>query len=338
MKVLSIIVPSYNSEAYINRCIESLLVGDDGIEIIIVNDGSTDRTADIANTYARDYPDIIRTIHQGNSGHGGAVNTGICAARGHFIKIVDSDDWVNPSVLNKLVNILGNMITHGVKLDMLISDFIYDKVGQKNKKTMSYENIFPTECVFSWKDMKRFSSGKYLLMHSIIYSKEILLKSGLKLPEHTFYVDNIYAYVPLPYVEKLYYLNECFYHYYIGRNDQSVNEENMIKRIEQQVRVNQLMIDVVDIDSLSEKKLKKYMIHYLNIVTVVSSIFLLKKGTRTSLEIKKALWRSIKNYDTKVYSKMRRSVTGSIVHIPGQTGRKVTLFAYKKAQQLIGFN
>lgn len=82
-------------------------------------------------------------------------------------------------------------------------------------------------------------------MHSVIFRTKLLKDCGLKLPEHTFYVDNIFVFEPLPYVKKMYYMDVNFYRYYIGRADQSVNEQVMIGRIDQQLKVNKIMVDYV---------------------------------------------------------------------------------------------
>ena len=95
MKLLTFTIPCYNSEAYMEKCIESILPGGEDVEIIIVNDGSKDRTAEIADAYAAKYPTIVRAIHQENGGHGEAVNTGIRNATGLYFKVVDSDDWID---------------------------------------------------------------------------------------------------------------------------------------------------------------------------------------------------------------------------------------------------
>ena len=111
MKLLSVAVPCYNSQAYMEKCVDSLLEGGDQVEILIVDDGSSDDTAKIADDYAARYPGIVKAIHQENGGHGEAVNTGLKNATGIFFKVVDSDDWVNKeayeAILTKLSEIVG---------------------------------------------------------------------------------------------------------------------------------------------------------------------------------------------------------------------------------------
>ena len=122
MKLLSFAIPCYNSEAYMEKCIESILPGGEDVEILIVNDGSKDRTAEIADAYAAKYPTICRAIHQENGGHGEAVNAGIRNATGLYFKVVDSDDWVDmdayKQILDKLREFAGsetNLDTHANK-------------------------------------------------------------------------------------------------------------------------------------------------------------------------------------------------------------------------------
>ena len=124
MKLLSITVPCYNSEGYIKRCIDSLLIGGNEVEILIIDDGSTDATGEIADQYADEYPDIVRAIHQKNGGHGSAVNTGIENATGLFFKVVDSDDWVKEIAYRKILMTLADFAGGDVRLDMLVSNFV----------------------------------------------------------------------------------------------------------------------------------------------------------------------------------------------------------------------
>ena len=242
MKLLSVTIPCYNSQDYMKHCIETLLIGGEDVEILIVDDGSTDDTGKIADEYAEKYPTIVRAIHQENGGHGEAVNTGIRNATGLYFKVVDSDDWVDEEAYQKILEKLRELSGGKSTLDLLIANYVYEKEGFKHKKVMHYRGIFPEEQIFGWNDSKYFKKGKYLLMHSMIYRTKLLHECELELPKHTFYVDNLFAYIPLTYVKNMYYLDVDFYRYYIGRDDQSVNEKVMIGRIDQQIKVNKIMI------------------------------------------------------------------------------------------------
>ena len=338
MKLLSIGIPSYNSEGFMRKCIESLLPGGEEVEIIIVNDGSKDGTAAIADEYAAKYPTIVKAVHQENGGHGEAVNAGLRNATGLYYKVVDSDDWVNEEAYLKILNKLAELVKSGDMVDMLISNYVYEKEGRKRKKVMQYRTAFPTDTVFTWDDVKFLHVGQYILMHSVIYRTQMLKDCGLELPKHTFYVDNIYVYHPLPYVRKMYYMDVNFYRYYIGREGQSVQEEIMIGRIDQQIRVNKILIDDCDVWKLKNKKLRNYMISYLEIMMTVSSILAIRSKTEENLAKKKELWQYLKAKDVRSYKKIRRSVMGNTMNLPGKGGRKISVAAYKIAQMIVGFN
>lgn len=338
MKLLSVVIPCYNSEEYMRYCIESLLPGGESVELLIVNDGSVDKTAEIADEYAHRYPTIVKAIHQENGGHGEAVNAGIRHASGLYLKVVDSDDWVDTRAYLKILKQLNDFVLEKNLVDMVISNFVYEKEGAKYKKVMKYENVLPIGEIFTWDDIKQFRKGQYLLMHSLIYRTQLLKDSGLELPKHTFYVDNLFVYVPLEHVKTMYYINVEFYRYFIGREDQSVQESVMIKRIDQQIKVNKLMIDLVKLDHISNPKLRQYLLHHLEIVTVVSAILLIRSGTQENLRKKKELWKYIKNKDEDLYHEIRYGIMGQLMNLPGRPGRSISVGAYKISQRLVGFN
>lgn len=341
MKLLSFAVPCYNSAAYMEKCVESLLKGGEDVEIIIVNDGSTDETGEIADRYAAEYPSIIKAVHKENGGHGSAVNTGISYATGIYFKVVDSDDWVKEDAYHKILDTLRNLTGGERVLDMFISNFVYEKVGENRHKVMRYKHALPVDEMFTWDDIRHFRKGQYILMHSVIFRTRLLRECGLKLPEHTFYVDNLYVFEPLPYVRNLYYLDVNFYRYYIGRAGQSVNEDIMIGRIDQQIKVNKLMIDYMTDNKsriAASKKMNQYMISYLDIITTISSILLIRSGTEENLAKKKELWNYLKKKDWRLYRKLRYGLLGSCMNLPGRGGRKISVEGYKICRRFFNFN
>jgi len=338
MKLLSVVIPCYNSQEYMRYCIESLLPGGENVELLIVNDGSSDQTADIANEYAKKYPTIIKAIHQENGGHGEAVNAGIQNASGYYLKVVDSDDWVDTRAYLKILEKIHDFIASEKSVDMMISNFVYEKEGAKYKKVMKYENVLPEGTIFTWNDIGQFRKGQYLLMHSVIFRTQLLKECGLELPKHTFYVDNLFVYRPLEHVQKIYYINVDFYRYFIGREDQSVNERVMIKRVDQQIKVNKLMIEQVNLENVTSQKLREYMLHHLEIVTIVSAIILIRSGTAENLKKKKELWKYIEEKNINFYYHLKYGILGRTINLPGRVGRGISVSVYKISQRLVGFN
>ena len=341
MKLLTIAIPSYNSENYLSKCIESLLPGGEDVEILVVNDGSKDNTSAIGHEYEAKYPGIVKVIDKENGGHGSAVNAGVEHATGLFFKVVDSDDWVKKSAYLEILDKLKDFAGSDVILDMLISNFVYEKEGAAKKKVMRYAHALPKDTVFTWNDVGHFFKGQYILMHSVIYRTKLLRECGMKLPDHTFYVDNIFVYEPLPYVKNMYYMDVNFYRYYIGREDQSVNEKVMIGRVDQQIRVNKLMIDYTVRNRkmiFANKRLKQYMLNYLEIITTISSIMLILADTEEALDKKTELWEYLKASDSYLYRKLRYGIMGNGMNLPGKGGRRISVEGYRLAQRFFKFN
>ncbi len=323
------------------RCIDSLLPGGEDVEIIIVNDGSGDNTADIAEEYRERFPGIVKVVNKENGGHGSAVNSGMEHAKGLYFKVVDSDDWVNQSAYIRILDTLKELLKDGKTVDMFISNYVYEKEGERRKKVMKYHYALPEEQIFSWKDVRHFRVGQYILMHSVIYRTNLLRECGLKLPEHTFYVDNLFVFNPLPYVKTMYYLDVNFYRYFIGREDQSVNEQVMIGRIDQQIKVNKLMLDHYVNEKqriIANGKVRRYMLNYLDIVTTVSSVLLIRSELAENLEKKRALWNYIREKDKWVWMHLRFGILGNAMNLPGKLGRKITVDGYKICQRIFHFN
>ncbi len=343
MKTITFAVPCYNSAEYMDKCIESLLACDDGrndIQIVIVDDGSTkDDTPAKADAWQAEYPETILAVHQPNGGHGQAVNTGLKNAEGRYFKVVDSDDWLDPDAMRDVMRYLRRQCELRDAIDLIIANYVYEKVHEGTRTVIRYKNVFPVEEEFTWEDVGRFNPSQYLLMHSVIYRTELLRDMGLELPQHTFYVDNIFVYVPLPHVKSIYYLDVDMYRYFIGREDQSVNESVMMGRIDQQLKVTRIMIDAVELpDSVEEKRLERYMENYLSMMMCICSIFLRMINTPEAEEKRDAIWAYLKEHNPGVYSRVKNSVLNLATNIPTEVGRRIGITGYHVAQKIFKFN
>ena len=337
MKDITFVVPCYNSQDYMRRCIDSLLpCGDDG-EIIIVNDGSTDGTGEIADEYATVYPQIVKVVHKANGGHGSGVNAGLSIASGRYFKVVDSDDWLSEAALLKLLSCLQKRQDEP---DLVVCNYVYDHLYEHRQKSVDFSNVFPENCLCTWQDMHRFKASQYLVMHALVFKTAVLRKSGVKLPEHTFYVDNLFACKPLPFVKSILYLNVDLYHYFLGRDDQSVNEASYMRRIDQQILVTKLVADSVDLAFVKRisPKLAHYMLRNVSIMMSISNIYLLMIGTKEALLKRKELWRYIKEKDRGLYLYLRLFSLSGLTFLPGKLGRMLTLEGYKRAKSAYQFS
>ena len=324
MKLISFVVPCYNSSSYMHHALDTILEIKEDIELIIVNDGSTDDTLKIAKEYQKKYPQVIKVIDKENGGHGSGVNAGLGIASGKYFKVVDSDDWVDTSFLKKVVATLKKQ-----DIDMLIVNYVYEKEG--SPKEMGYLNVFKENEIFTWQEVGHFKVSEYLLMHSVFYKTSLLKEIHLTLPEHTFYVDNIFVYYPLPFVKTMYYLNVPLYRYFIGRTDQSVNERVMIGRVDEQIKVTKMMIDFFDPLTIEPKSLQKYLIHYLDIMMTISTILLKLANTKEANLKSKELWNYLKEKNKSVYKKLK---IARLAKLP----RFISVPGYKIARKIFKFN
>ncbi len=337
-KILSVAIPCYNSQDYMEKAVKSALSAGDLVEVLIVDDGSKDNTAMIGKRLEQEYPDCVRYIYKENGGHGDAVMTGLKHATGLYFKVLDSDDWLDEIGLKQVVNRLYTLHEADNDHDMFICNYVYDKVGVKRKVSVSYESVLPVEESFTWDEIGHFKYGQYILMHSVIYRRELLLECGLEMPKHTFYVDNIYVYYPLPHVKNIYYMNVDLYHYFIGRDDQSVNEAVMIKRIDQQLKVTRLMLDMYDLSTIENTKLRSYMTQYLLIMVTVSSALLIKDGSDESIAKRDALWEDIRTNYPEQYKLLQKPLLGKIMKQNSVLWNGIIKLGYSVSQKIYHFN
>ena len=339
-KTLTFVVPAYNMTEYLERCVMSLIAAkrNDDIEVLIVDDGSSDGTLEMAQKFEARYPGIVRAIHQENKGHGGAVNTGIAAASGMYVKVVDADDWVGPESLEQVMAVLREEADSTEPIDMLVTNYVYDKVSKRNKHVVNFRHAMKAGARLAWNDLGHFGLAEYILMHALTYRTAVVRESGMQLPEHTFYVDFIYAYQPFPWVKTMKYLDTPFYHYFIGRDGQSVQTDVMIRRVDQLRLVNQCMVRATPERGTVPDGLYRYMIHFLAIESSVASVFMILSRDPENYEKKKDMWDDIKAYSPTIYKDVRKKAMSRALNLRGSIGRFVIRKGYFVAEHVVGFN
>lgn len=232
-KILSISIAAYNSEKWLNKCLDSFLVQDimDDIEVIVVNDGSSDNTYSIAKEYMDRYPGVFVAVDKENGGHGSTINKGIELATGKYFKNVDADDWVGVEGIRDLVRTLKNN-----DVDMVMTPYyvVHAKDNSKVKKELICDSKIESYKVM---EVKRISDCINLEMHGITFRTEILKNSKYRLDEHCFYVDVEYNIFYFSDVKTVLFTDIPVYHYLLGIDEQSMSYNNMIKRREQHLKV-----------------------------------------------------------------------------------------------------
>ena len=333
MKLISFAVPSYNSQDYLHHCVQTLLSGGEDVEILIINDGSKDNTAAIADAFAAQYPTIVRAIHKENGGHGSGVNRGMQEATGLYYKVVDSDDWVDEQALKTLLDTIKCHQAEDRLPDLYITNFIYDRSLENKRFTRHWRRQFRANAFQTWDHVGGFYGAQVLLMHSLMYKTERLRESGLQLPEHTFYVDNLFAYQPLPLMESIFYLDVDLYHYFIGRDDQSVNIKNFTRRYDQQIRVMDRMAKAYSYRQIQQMQpaLRRYMLHCLSAIMMNTMMFCCSGGSDPErIAAHDGLWQDILQRDPELHYQLAyNSMPFFVRWMPWKLRGKMMLFGYK---------
>lgn len=342
-KIITFGIPCYNSAAYMDTCVQSILDGSDGaqdIEIVIVDDGSfKDNTAAKADEWAEKYPEVIKAVHQENGGHGTAVLTGLSNATGTFYKVVDSDDWLDADALSALLQKIRETEAAHADVDLFIANYVYEHSVDNTQHVVDYTRVLPEGRVFGWHEIGHFNITQNLLMHALCYRTSVLREEGVPLPAHTFYVDNIYAWVPLPRCKRMFYLNEDLYRYFIGREDQSVNEKVMASRIDQQVLITRIMMESYHIyDDVQIPQLRSYMINYFVIMMSICSVFSRLSERPDAMDELERLWSDLHAYDRRMWRRCRLGIMGQATNLPGRLGKSITLALYHLADKFVKFN
>lgn len=336
MKLLTVTVPCYNSQEYMDNCIRSLLAGGPRVEIIIIDDGSTDNTGNIADGYAEKYPDMIRVIHQENGGHGEGINQGLRHATGTYFKVVDSDDTLSadfPAFLDTL-----EQCQRQGGADLVVTNYYYVHADGKGDRSINYSGVLPQRQIFTWQQTRRFRPHQMLTIHSCTFRTEAMRQWGQDLPKHVFYEDNLMVYQTLPHVHTLYYLNVDLYRYWIGRPDQSVQRNVMSKRCHHQIQVTQQCFCTCHLEDIAEPMLRNYMHHELFLMFGISLLFTRLNKTAQADGQVDAMWQTCREFDPKWANHFRNRTLLHLLCLPGKFGQTICECTYHIANKIVRFN
>ncbi|MDE5886616.1 MAG: glycosyltransferase [Muribaculaceae bacterium] len=254
-KILSIIIPSYNMEAYLPQCLDSLLVDTlKDVEVLVVNDGSKDKTLEIAQSYHRRYPDSIKVIDKTNGNYGSCINAALKMATGKYIKVLDADDSFEKDNFNYFISFLKKQ-----DADLIISDYVI--VNEKGEVTSKYSfwdqgegmAIFFKQCV-------DVLCNSRFQMHAVTYRRDILLRINYKQLEGISYTDQQWMYEPMNEVNTIVFFPKVIYRYLVGREGQTVSEAVSYKNLNQTIQV---VLNMLQSFNRISKTTDKHHLYYL---------------------------------------------------------------------------
>lgn len=337
MKLLTVTVPCYNSEAYMEKCVDSLLLGGERVEIIIIDDGSKDRTGEIADAYAEKHPSIVRVIHQENGGHGEGINQGLIHATGKYFKVVDSDDVMSEdfsAFLDKLEECENNG-----GIDLMVTNYFYVHTDGIGDRSISYKRVLPTGKIFGWSETKTFAIHQMLTIHSCTFRTELMRQTAKEpLPKHVFYEDNLMVCRVLHAVEKMYYMDIDLYRYWIGRPDQSVQAKTMMKRYTHHLLVVEKCFSSFHFDDVKQPRLKKYLKHEIFMLTGIAILYTRMNKTKQVDADLREMWQKYFAHDEKWGKHFRYYTPLTFICIPGKFGQHLCSFMNWIANHIVKFN
>lgn len=337
MKLLTVTVPCYNSAEYMEKCIDSLLRGGERVEIIIINDGSKDRTGEIADRYAGEHPDIVRVVHQENGGHGEGINQGLAWASGKYFKVVDSDDVLSedfPTFLDRLEE-----CDRAGGVDLMVTNYFYVHTDGKGDRSICYKHNLPEGRIFSWEDTRPFKLHQMLTIHSCTFRTELMRQTAKRpLPKHVFYEDNLMVYRVLQHVERMYYMDADLYRYWIGRPDQSVQQGTMMKRYTHHLLVTERCFKACHLDDIKNPMQKKYLKHELFMLFGITILYTRMNKTKQVDADLREMWQKCFEFDKKWGRHFRYFTPLTFICIPGKLGQHFCSFINWLANHVVRFN
>lgn len=252
-KTLSLIIPTYNMEQYLGRCLDSLLsdTSQPRLEVLVINDGSKDSSLEIARGYETRYPATIRVIDKPNGNYGSCINRGLKEATGKYVKILDADDWFDTRALDEFLTVLDR-----IDVDLVVSDYMY-VTGDGNDRVRRY-NLTPGE-VLPQSACSDVASVGMFEMHAIAYKRDNLLRAGYVQSEGISYTDLEWATIPMSTVKTLYYFNKPLYYYFIGRDGNTMSQLYTQRWLDQALVVRRAIVNAYVSETINDEVLAKYM-------------------------------------------------------------------------------
>lgn len=246
-KILTIVIPTYNMEKYLTECLDSVtnpIVGNT-LEVIIVNDGSTDSSLAIAKQYENKRPDIIKIIDKQNGNYGSCVNAGLAQATGKYFRILDADDWFDTQALAEFLEKLETCETDLVLTLIAENIFQGEKMIEEKKyafQSIQKDHIYQADQFL----IHQNSFENEFRMHGMTYKTSILRACKLYMLEGVSYTDNIFLFQPFSYIKDFIVFDLYLYHYRMGREGQTMQHDIFIKRLTDIGKVVCYMFDIMD--------------------------------------------------------------------------------------------
>lgn len=301
-KLLTISIAAYNVENYLSKTLESLIIPNKmaSLEVLIINDGSKDKTAEVAQKYVEKWPMTFKLVNKQNGGYGSTINKAIEMAKGKYFKQLDGDDWFKTENFIKIMDILEKE-----DVDFIYTPYIkfYEK---QEKEEIINSKILDCEEESNFDEAIKYCN-KHIEMHSIIYRTEVLKKNKIRIDENCFYTDTEYAIYPLIFIKDIKIINIPLYVYRIGIEGQSISIESRKKRYNDHLRVSNNLLKFYN---KNIDKFSIYLLEYVerlmisHLVATICNFLLIADINKNIFERINLFKKDVKKTNSELYNKM----------------------------------
>lgn len=273
-------------EKYLNKCLDSLIIPElNEVEVLVINDGSTDRSSEIAHEYEKRYPESFRVIDKENGNYGSCINTALPLVSGRYVKILDADDYFDKDVFSQFVAKL-----HHIDTDAIITSF--QTVNENNQILKLNEDldfrIYKYECALCMENVERELAKNYIPMHTISYKSSIFTKFNYKQTEGISYTDTQWSIIPMSFCSTVLFIDLVLYNYLVGREAQTMSASNLVKHTNHMMKIlNDIVFNYSSVKFLNAE----YALQRISKLHYLPYFDLIRKNDEISMRI-------LKNYDT----------------------------------------
>ncbi|MBR1564141.1 MAG: glycosyltransferase family 2 protein [Paludibacteraceae bacterium] len=281
-KLLTIVIPMYNMQDYLHRCLDSLILDDETLmqqlEVLVINDGSKDNSSVIAHEYEAKYPNTFRVIDKENGNYGSCINRGLKEAKGKYIKVLDADDWFDTNNFEIYLHFLTD-----AEADLVISDF--DQV-KSNGEVLNHIHYGFKDLFIKISDLM---TSKLFLMHAVAYRTENLRHINYHQTEGISYTDQEWIFLPMTTVNAISYFGKVVYKYRIDREGQTMDASVFMKNFSHEMNGTESMMQEYEVIAPSlDKEHMDYLTWRLRTrIHLVYSAFLLKENVPLGMDVLK---------------------------------------------------
>lgn len=324
MKILTICIPCNEQVYSLNATIESCLIKEEDVEILIVNDHMQERVTQEIEILQNRYPDCIRII---NKGECHSLQSGINEATGLYFKVLKASDILDQSALVKVLETFKDLLRIQANLDMMVCDYKYSNSKNK-KKVMSYKFALPFDKVFQWHQVKHFTPIQCLTLEAVIFKTAILKNINLYLESNDeLFTNATYVLLPLQKVKAMCYIDVTLYN-----SMTYISEQTYMEYVDQCIQVVKVLISTIDLTSIKSRKLKHYLAKHMGILIARVMVSLIKIDTMESKRKRDELWEYLQARNQYLYKYCKKTSLGKLLKLDYKISNEALLriFELKK--------